>query len=237
MTILVIQNYDLAPLGVIEDCISERNISTDIVIPTKQKLLPTYPRNYSGLIILGGPMSAQDDESHPHLLDTIQIIQSFARQKKPILGICLGAQLIARAFGQRVYPNNVIELGFMPLNLVQPAVWNDPLLKSALESKEDFICLMQWHYDTFDLPPQAELLLTSSSCRNQIYRLHGNIYGFQCHLEVTPPILEAWVNAWSDYLQKEHPGFLSKLPIQINMYLDQSRHFAYRVFHSWLDLI
>ena len=202
--LLVIQNSPTAPLGVLEECIRDRNLSLEILTPLAGDRLP-IDTSYNGLIVLGGPMNAEDDANYPHLKDVVSLIQLFAKEDKPILGICLGAQLIARAFGSRVYQHTAVELGFTPLRVTDSAIANDPLLKSALPSNPEPIHIMEWHFDTFDLPDRAKLLMTGENCQNQAYRISNNIYGFQCHFEVNQSILQGWLANGRDYLESNHP--------------------------------
>ena len=234
--LLVIQNSPTASLGVLKECINQRNIALKILTPSAGERLPINT-SYNGLIVLGGPMNAEDDESYPHLKDAVSLIQLFAKENKPILGICLGAQLIARAFNSRVYQHDVEELGFTPLRGISSAIANDPLLKSAIPSNSEPIQIMEWHFDTFDLPEKATLLITGDRCINQAYRIHDNIYGFQCHFEVNRSILQGWLDNGRDYLKDNHPLFPEQLAKQTELYLDRSRQFCYKVGNAWLDLI
>ena len=234
--LLVIQNSPTAPLGVLDECIRDRHIAVEILTPSAGDRLPICS-DYSGLIILGGPMNAEDDVHYPHLMDVVRLVQLFSAEHKPILGICLGAQLIARAFGQQVYLHHRVELGFTPLRGIDSAIAQDPLLKSALPSNSDPIYLMEWHFDTFSLPEEAKLLMTGDNCQNQAYRIGDNIYGFQCHFEVDPSILQGWLANGRDYLQSNHPNFPERLAKQADLYLERSNLFCHQVCHAWLDLI
>lgn len=233
--LLVIQNSPTASLGVLEECIRQRNLSLKILAPHPGDRLP-IDTSYNGLIILGGPMNAEDDAQYPHLIDVVRLVQLFSAQNKPILGICLGAQLIARAFGQRVYQHSAVELGFTPLRLISSAISSDPLLKSALPSNCDRVHIMEWHFDTFDLPDGAKLLMTGDNCQNQGYRIGDNIYGFQCHFEVNQSILQSWLANGRDYLESNHPNFPEQLLEQADLYLNGSNFFCHKVGNAWIDL-
>ena len=155
--LLVIQNSPTASLGVLEKCIRNRDVGVKILTPSMGDRL-SLDTSYSGLIILGGPMSAEDDANYPHLMDVVRLVQLFAAENKPILGICLGAQLIARAFGKRVYQHSAVELGFTPLRVIDLAIAEDSLLKSALPSNRDPIHIMEWHFDTFRLTRSGKVI-------------------------------------------------------------------------------
>lgn len=177
-------------------------------------------------------MNAHEDESFPHLAQTVELIQQFHREDKPIMGICLGAQLIARAFGSRVHRHSVPELGYSPLVLADPTA-EEPWLKNLPSN----LNLMQWHFDTFDLPEQAQLLMTNYICRNQAYRIGRNVYGFQFHLEVTPDIVMSWLVMKNAWIEANYPHLDRELREQVETYSQRSAEFAYQVADAWLELV
>ena len=243
ISLLVIQNSPTAPLGVLEECIRDYpkgilhdlDVAVKILTPLAGERLPINTA-YDGLIILGGPMNAEDDAQYRHLMDVVRLVQLFSAEEKPILGICLGAQLIARSFGSRVYQHSAVELGFTPLRVIPSAIADDPLLKSALPSNPEPIHIMEWHFDTFDLPERAKLLMSGENCQNQAYRIGNNIYGFQCHFEVNQSILQGWLANGKDYLESNHPNFPEQLSKQADLYLDKSNLFCRKVGNAWIDL-
>jgi GMP synthase-like glutamine amidotransferase len=142
--------------------------------------------SHGGLVVMGGPMSANDDL--PWISHEIDAIRDAVGRGIPVLGICLGAQLIARALGARVFPNPEKEIGWYPLQWTAAAA-TDPLFRGFTGVEMVF----QWHGDTFDLPDGAEHLACSAGCRHQAFRFGGNVYGVQFHPEVTPEIIEDWL--------------------------------------------
>jgi GMP synthase (glutamine-hydrolysing) len=144
--------------------------------------------NYHGLVVLGGPMSVDQFAEHPHLPTEIELIEEAMRCRLPVLGICLGAQLIAKALGARVRRNHVKEIGWYDLSPT-PAGRADPVLGHLGERERIF----QWHGDTFDIPAGAEHLASSPTCENQAFRFGENVYGFQFHLEVDEPLVKRWL--------------------------------------------
>ncbi len=156
---------------------------------------------YSGLIVLGGPMNCDQADRYPHLATEIDIIQQAISNGKPVLGICLGAQLIARALGARVRKNPVKEIGWYELNPTREGR-KDPLCGKFADSQQIF----QWHGDTFDIPHGAVHLATSPDCENQAFRFKHNVYGFQFHLEVDEPMILRWLNTPAMAQEIEHSG-------------------------------
>jgi GMP synthase-like glutamine amidotransferase len=141
------------------------------------------------LIVMGGPMSVNDEGTLPWLQPEKQLIRETIRAGKPVLGICLGAQLIASAMGARVYPNREREIGWFPVVAVAlhgpPATWTFPSPTTVFH----------WHGETFDLPAGAVHLARSAACEHQAFQLGTNVVGLQFHLESTPESLAAIVAA------------------------------------------
>lgn len=129
------------------------------------------------VVVMGGPMSANDDKSFGWLSAEKEFIKKAAGFGVPVLGICLGAQLIASAFGSRVYKNPQKEIGWLQIKktLLKKDVFNFP---------HEFMAF-HWHADTFDLPEAARLLASSKVCRNQAFQIGKNVIGLQFHLEAT----------------------------------------------------
>ena len=143
---------------------------------------------YHGLVVLGGPMSVNDTGMHPHLMTELHLIEEAMRRNIPVLGICLGAQLIAKTLGAAVYPNQEKEIGWYDVTPTRDAE-DDPLLAEFGGTEKIF----QWHGETFDLPRTSTHLAFSSLCANQAFRFAGNVYGLQFHLEVDEPMIERWL--------------------------------------------
>jgi GMP synthase (glutamine-hydrolysing) len=230
MNILVIQNSELDPVGVLGKHLETRGARLYRWLATQEENPPE--EIYSGLIIMGGSMNAHEDDQFPHLRQTVELIHQFHADGKPIMGVCLGAQLIARAFGSQVYPHRIPEIGFSPIRVASSPA-QEPWLKDCPEERY----LMQWHFDTFDLPPQATLLMTNDICQNQAYRIGSNIYGFQFHLEVTPEIVMSWLALKNDWIEANYPHLEKQLEEQVQTYIRQSAQFAEKVADAWIDLV
>lgn len=137
------------------------------------------PETVDLLIVMGGPMSVNDEKQYPWLVDEKRFIRNFIKSGKPVLGICLGAQLIAGAAGAKVYPNAVKEIGWFPVQGV-------PSENSAAFRFPRSVQAFHWHGETFDLPPGAVHLAKSDGCENQAFQLGQSVIGLQFHLETTP---------------------------------------------------
>ena len=138
------------------------------------------------LIVLGGPIGAYDDDAYPFLADELRLIEARLRAGRPIIGICLGAQLMARALGARVYANPAgKEIGWSPLALTEAG------RLSPLAALGD-VPVLHWHGDTFDLPDGATLLASTPVTRNQAFSWGRAALGLQFHVEATGRGLERW---------------------------------------------
>lgn len=146
----------------------------------------------AGLIVLGGTMSANDGGRFPFLIAELDWIRTAIDRQLPTLGICLGAQLMAKALGAAVYRNARQEIGWYQVDLLPPAA-DDPLFRARSAQETVF----HWHADTFDLPAGAVHLARSPLCRNQAFRYGGMSYGLQFHVEMVPELMELWLREFA----------------------------------------
>ena len=187
MRVLAFRHVPFEGIGLIGRILDERNVEVDYAdLYRADAVLPDVAA-YDGLIFLGGPMSVNDDL--PYLTREMEWIRQAVARRQPILGICLGAQLIARAMGASVRSNPAKEIGWFDLRFTDAAA-RDPLFQGL--SRET---VFHWHGETFELPPGAELLASSDLCRNQAFRLGDRVYALQFHLEVTPDMIADWCAA------------------------------------------
>lgn len=180
MKILVIQHCPVTPVGLVGETLESLGAELVVTFPHRGEALPPATAGLDGLVILGGPQHAGDDVAWPAFAEILPLIRRFHEEGKPVMGICLGAQLIARAFGGTVWPFGGLEIGYLPVEITE-AGRRDPLLAGLAPGQR----IMQLHEDSFDLPEGAELLMTNATCANQALRVGATTYGFQFHLEVT----------------------------------------------------
>lgn len=146
------------------------------------------PRRYNGLIVLGGPMAADDFAGHPHLKFEQEAIRTAITAGMPVLGICLGAQLMAACLGGKTLRGSAVEIGWHDVAPTASAA-DDPLLKHFASAEKIF----QWHADTFELPSAAVHLARSAGCENQAFRVGESAYGVQFHLEADRKLIGRWL--------------------------------------------
>jgi GMP synthase (glutamine-hydrolysing) len=150
---------------------------------------PANLEGFAALIVLGGPMGVYEADKYPYLAAETELIETAVKNDLPLLGICLGSQLVANALGARVYPSGIKEIGWYDLTPTADA-GNDPLLRHLNATEKVF----QWHGDTFDLPNGAIHLASSPLCPNQAFRYGRNAYALQFHLEVDSKMIDTWLD-------------------------------------------
>lgn len=139
------------------------------------------------LVVLGGPIGAGEDRDYPFLTAELRLLERRLAADRPLLGICLGSQLMARALGARVYPAGAKEIGWAPLTLTDAG--EDSSLRHLGAAQT---AVLHWHGDTFDLPPRAVRLAATGTCANQAFRYGKRALALQFHAEAAGPALERW---------------------------------------------
>lgn len=219
MSLLILRHEPFEHLGLFAEVLNSAGISY-----TYRDLNDPAPGgDYDGLIVLGGPMSANDPI--PGLADELQMIERFLKQGSPILGICLGSQLIAKTLGAPVYRNQELEIGWEPVHLTE-AGRCDPLFR-GIESPTVFF---HWHGETFDLPHGAKWLAWSEKTRHQAYRFGSNVYGLQFHPEVDAAMIADWC------AQPVNCGDVATLPQPINASAYDQSTLAHQIIGDWISL-
>ncbi|HJH24382.1 MAG TPA: type 1 glutamine amidotransferase [Paenalcaligenes hominis] len=194
--VLIIQHTTVGHPGAVLSILDELNVTWDLVALNQGDTLPTAITPYSGLILMGGRMSANDDLEWIHT--EMGLVQQARAQGVPIAGHCLGSQIMSKALGAQIKKNAYKEIGWQPINAV------------ALDKVQDWFgafaepCFVfQWHGDTFSLPEGAELLLSSEACVNQAYVIDDKHIAMQFHLEMTPLLITVSVESNGNELEKE----------------------------------
>lgn len=184
MRIHVIQHVAFEGPGAIAEWALERGHSKTLTRQSSGEKLPALD-TFDFLVVMGGPMSANDDSRFAWLTTEKRLIADAVHGRKAVLGICLGAQLVAQVLGARVYRNREKEIGWFPVRLTPEAAASG--LFGGLPAE---MTVLHWHGETFDLPEGAVRLAESVVCRNQAFELEGRVLGLQFHLEVLPQGLE-----------------------------------------------
>jgi GMP synthase (glutamine-hydrolysing) len=192
MKVLILMHVDQEGPGLIEDCSRELAIPYEIRNLGAGAALPKLD-DFTHIVILGGPMNVYEEDRYPFLGREDLFIKEALQRGKSVLGICLGAQLMAKALGARVFRAPVKEIGWFEVSLTSQGL-ADPLFAGFPKTFSVF----QWHGDTFDLPKGAQLLATSPAVLHQAFRYGEAAYGLQFHLEVTEGMVRQWMEGYEE---------------------------------------
>jgi GMP synthase-like glutamine amidotransferase len=190
MNVLIVKNIAKEGPGTIGDYLGECNIPYIVLNMFEPGEMPDVSK-FSHLVIMGGPMAVYEIDKYPFLHIESALIRSFIKESKPVLGICLGAQVIAYALSADVYPGGATEVGWDKVDIT-PEGMDDPVLSNLSVDSEPYADVFQWHGDTFDLPKKAVRLSSSATYQNQAFRYGDNVYALQFHIEVTPRMIREW---------------------------------------------
>jgi GMP synthase-like glutamine amidotransferase len=232
MRVLVLQHIACEHPGVFSEVMRERGVEAVPVELDQGELLDW--REFDGVLAMGGPMGAYDDEDHPWLAAEKRLVREAVDAGRPFLGVCLGVQLLASALGAGVHPAEASEVGLLPVELTDEGR-EDPLF-AGLDRR---LVSLQWHGDTFELPSGAALLARSDLIPHQAFRAGERAYGVQFHLELTPEMAREWaqVPAYRTSLAEtlgaeEGAAFLE----EVERRAPELHPAARRLFGNWLDL-
>lgn len=186
--VVVLHHAPHVPLGSLEHVLARwaiPRLSFDLYAH-RPETIPLHEA--AGLVVLGGPMNVDEVETYPFLRAELDWIRQAVDQEVPLLGICLGAQLLAKAMGKPVYRNRIKEIGWYDIEIL-PAAEDDRLFhgRGPIET------VFQWHGDTFDLPAGAVHLARASTCESQAFRVGRSAYGVQFHVEMTTGLIDQWL--------------------------------------------
>jgi GMP synthase-like glutamine amidotransferase len=202
MDVLIVKHTEVEGPGLIEKRLIEGNVPYQIM---NVEFNPRFPKldDFTHIFLLGGPMNVYEEDRYPFLKHEDLFIKEAIQRGKRILGICLGAQLISKALGAKVYKAAVKEVGWYNIVTTEEGA-RDPLFSFFPKSFPAF----QWHGDTFDLPSAGKLIATSSPVRNQAFRYGENAYGLQFHLEVLETMIQEWMKEYeNEFGEGEHARF------------------------------
>lgn len=186
--ILVFQHVPYEPLGTLDPLLKQAGFRIRYVNFGRNPEERPSLDGYTALIILGGPMNADQHDDHPHLATELDIIREALQRNISILGICLGAQLLAKALGGRILAGAGREIGWHHVDVTEAGLV-DPVLSTFGTRSEVF----QWHDDVIDLPDEVVHLASSECCPAQAFRYGEHAYGLQFHLEADGALIERWL--------------------------------------------
>lgn len=223
--ILIIKHVSVEGPGIIKDFFLSRGFYVKEIDFEQKHILPDDIESLQAVILLGGPMNVYQEKEYPFLIQENAFIKKLILSKKPILGICLGAQLIAKACAAKISKASEPEVGWMQVQLTKEGKQFDIFCGFG-----DDIKVFQWHEDKFDIPEQARVLAQSDVCP-QAFLINRNCYAFQFHFEVT----EAMVNEWINFYKTD--GLRDQLLIDIDLKINNLNILGQRILINFLKLI
>jgi GMP synthase (glutamine-hydrolysing) len=183
---IAIRHVHFEDLGSLEVVLRERDFEINYVDATSDDLRAVDAAAADLLVVLGGPIGAYEEALYPFLVDELTLIERRLETGRPLIGICLGAQLMARALGARVYPSGIKEIGWSSLSLTEAG-------QSSPWRSLDGVSVLHWHGDTFDLPQGATRLASTPLCLNQAFSHGATALGLQFHIEAGRRQIERWL--------------------------------------------
>lgn len=224
------QHIAVEDLGTFAEVIAARGMRGEYVRLFAGDRVPTDWHQAAALVFLGGPMSVNDEAEYPYLGAEKALIREALQHDTPVLGVCLGAQLIAAAAGARVYQAPRPEIGWAPITLTAEGC-RDPICSGLT----GLAAVFHWHGETFDLPQGAVRLASSAVVANQAFRLGSRALGLQFHLEVDAAMVDAWMHAYPQDLGNDPDAARRRIAEDTGTHSGSLRRAAAAVFERFLD--
>jgi len=202
MKVLAIRHVPREGAGTIETFLAKHGVGLDYWDISQDSSRRIEECEYAAFVSLGGPMGVYEENRYPFIRKELNFLEELVRHKKPILGICLGAQLLAKTLGARVVKGPWKEIGWYDIQASEGGI-EDTVFVSLLQNgsgAERHMKVFHWHGDTFELPKGAIKLAKSPLFQNQAFRYDKYVYAFQFHVEMTEDMIQEWICAGADEL-------------------------------------
>ena len=206
MRVAIVENTRITHHGQVGVALHEQAALIDLWKPWADRRLPTTD-DADALVVFGGEQSARDDDTHPYLPALADLMAAYTAADKPVLGICLGSQILARAYGADNHLGTAPEFGWVDVTLTD-AGRADPVLGHLPVTFPIF----QWHSDTFTLPPGATHLAQSPVAAQQAFRIGRATYGTQFHFEASRSVVQDWTRTFPEATDRLSPGWAARHP-------------------------
>ncbi|MEJ0034713.1 MAG: glutamine amidotransferase [Gammaproteobacteria bacterium] len=229
---LAIRHVHFEDCGSLAEVLLEHNFGIRYVDAGRHDLRDLDVSQADLVVSLGGPVGVYDTDAYPWIRDELEVLDRSVTLGKPVIGLCLGAQMLARVLGARVYPGPVKELGWKPLTLTQAgrASVIAPLGEAGAS-------MLHWHGDTFDLPQEAQLLASTAEVANQVFQWRERVIGFQCHPEIQTEDIERWLIGHACEIGATPGASVAQLRADTARFAPALKSQASRMFGDWLTRV
>ncbi|MBA4324611.1 MAG: GMP synthase [Rhodobacter sp.] len=231
MRVAIVENTRITHHGQVGVALHEAAALIDLWKPWADNALPTTDAA-DALVVFGGEQSATDDHTHPYLSALADLMAAYTATGKPVLGICLGSQLLARAFGAENHLGTAPEFGWVDVSLTE-AGRADPVLSRVPQTFPIF----QWHSDTFTLPEAAVHLAHSPTAAHQAFRIGRATYGTQFHFEASRSVVRDWTRTFPDLTDRMSPGWTTRQPELARTRGAEADRHGLALARAWVSLI
>ncbi|HET6923100.1 MAG TPA: type 1 glutamine amidotransferase [Anaeromyxobacteraceae bacterium] len=228
-TVLCVQHVAVEPPGIVAEAVRGAGLPLEVARIDRGEPVPRSADGLAGLVVMGGPMGVPQIDRHPHLKEEMRLLEAALARSIPVLGICLGSQLLAAALGGRVERGPRLELGWLPVSL-EPEARQDPLFGPLPPE----LVALHWHGDVFDPPRGASSLARSPLTRHQAFR-RGTAWGILFHLEADRAQVEAMARAFPEDLEEAGVSE-DQLLGGAREHLAEARRLGRELFDRWATL-
>jgi GMP synthase-like glutamine amidotransferase len=232
MRVLVVQNFDNTGLGQVGAALEEAGAELDIRNAHLGDALPPDADGHDAIVVLGGSQNALADNEYPYIPALLALMRDFENRDRAVLGICLGSQLLARAYGAENLIGAAPEFGWHGVSLTEEAA-GDVVLRVLPREFPIF----QWHDDTFTLPPNAVRLASNAAATNQAFRIGRAAYGFQFHFEADRPLVRHWNTAFAGYLADRQPDWPTRFDAEAERHGPEADTAGLALARAWVATI
>lgn len=229
--VLIIQHTATEGPGYFSEFLGRQAIPWQIIRIDAGEALPDMLNGYSGLCLMGGTMSVNDDL--PWIPQELALIRQAVTQGVPVVGHCLGGQLLSKAMGGVVTKNPVKEIGWGEVRITDASV-----AEGWVKNTDQPMNVFHWHGETFSIPPQAVRLWESTYCPNQAFILNNRHLGMQCHIEMTPDMIKTWCETGAEEIvANPGPAVQTAVAMQADLdtHIPRLREIADKLYSRWIQ--
>jgi GMP synthase (glutamine-hydrolysing) len=232
MRVAIVENTRITHHGQVGVALHEAGALIDLWKPWADQALPDAPDGFDALVVFGGEQSATADDTHPYLPRLATLMSRASAAGKPVLGICLGAQVLARGFGAKNHLGTAPEFGWVDVTPTE-AGRADPIFHGIPGPFPIF----QWHSDTFTLPAEATHLAHSPGAAQQCFRIGRATYGMQFHFEASRAVVADWTRTFPEATERMQPGWVASLPAKASTQGNVADAAGLQIARNWVALI